>query len=205
MLGNGVCDPDCDTFECYFDDGDCYCPQPCHHDWLGDEECDEECNNEDCDYDWGDCEHDDDDDEDDDDDRDDRRRRRKHSHDDDDDEDISFSSAELAGLIIGCVVGTAVLAAIAFLIYRRNCRKHSPQPTPAGVMMAYPMPAGKGVDAPVTFIAQPVVEPGRPWTPVSYRQTEAQQLYPALPNVNVVNETGYAHAPYPGAAMPSAQ
>ena len=54
-IGDGVCDPDCNTRKCSSDKGDCQdvcsCPEP----WLGDNSCDQMCNTSVCMFDGGDC------------------------------------------------------------------------------------------------------------------------------------------------------
>ncbi|PFH34846.1 notch (dsl) domain-containing protein [Besnoitia besnoiti] len=57
-LGNGVCNPECNTYECQFDGFDCrqMCSLECPHVWLGDGKCDKECDIPECYHDKGDCE-----------------------------------------------------------------------------------------------------------------------------------------------------
>ena len=54
-IGDGVCDPDCDTLDCLQDKGDCQDVCICPDVWLGDGSCDQMCNNTLCNYDGGDC------------------------------------------------------------------------------------------------------------------------------------------------------
>lgn len=56
-LGNGVCNPECNTYECQFDGFDCkqMCDIECPHVWLGDGKCDKECDVPACFNDKGDC------------------------------------------------------------------------------------------------------------------------------------------------------
>ncbi|XP_078377353.1 uncharacterized protein LOC144660575 isoform X1 [Oculina patagonica] len=54
-IGDGVCDPDCDTATCLQDKGDCQDVCICPNVWLGDGSCDHMCNNSHCKYDGGDC------------------------------------------------------------------------------------------------------------------------------------------------------
>jgi len=54
-IGDGVCDPDCDTLDCLQDKGDCRNVCICPDAWLGDRSCDQVCNNTLCNYDGGDC------------------------------------------------------------------------------------------------------------------------------------------------------
>ncbi|CBZ51674.1 putative notch (DSL) domain-containing protein [Neospora caninum Liverpool] len=56
-LGNGVCNPECNTYECQFDGFDCrqMCSLECPHVWLGDGKCDKECDIPECYHDKGDC------------------------------------------------------------------------------------------------------------------------------------------------------
>ncbi|KFG63336.1 notch (dsl) domain-containing protein [Toxoplasma gondii RUB] len=56
-LGNGVCNPECNTYECQFDGFDCrqMCSLECPHVWLGDGKCDKECDVPECYHDKGDC------------------------------------------------------------------------------------------------------------------------------------------------------
>ena len=67
-LGDGVCDPGCNTLGCIFDGGDCYdwrlaraanaslrCAAGCPAAWLRDGTCQDACNTESCWHDGGDC------------------------------------------------------------------------------------------------------------------------------------------------------
>ena len=54
-IGDGVCDPDCNTPKCLKDKGDCQDVCICPKAWLGDGSCDQMCNNTVCMYDGGDC------------------------------------------------------------------------------------------------------------------------------------------------------
>ena len=54
-MGDGVCDPDCNTVKCLQDKGDCKGVCICPNVWLGDGSCDQMCNNSLCNYDGGDC------------------------------------------------------------------------------------------------------------------------------------------------------
>ncbi|KAL1521696.1 hypothetical protein AB1Y20_021351 [Prymnesium parvum] len=65
-LGDGECDPGCNSAACDSDGGDCehrpqgvdttgQCAAGCMSSWRGDKECDEECNTAACDFDDGDC------------------------------------------------------------------------------------------------------------------------------------------------------
>ena len=54
-IGDGVCDPYCDTPDCLQDKGDCQDVCICPNVWLGDGSCDQLCNNTICNYDGGDC------------------------------------------------------------------------------------------------------------------------------------------------------
>jgi hypothetical protein len=54
-VGNGMCQPECYSYECQFDDGDCYyCGADCVSK-LGDGHCDVECYIGACELDGGDC------------------------------------------------------------------------------------------------------------------------------------------------------
>jgi len=49
-LGNGVCNPQCNTSACFWDRHDCAegatgCRADCHADWIGDGYCNEACFN----------------------------------------------------------------------------------------------------------------------------------------------------------------
>jgi hypothetical protein len=60
MIGDNVCNPDCETLDCSYDDGDCdACSAGCPETWKGDGWCDVTCYNVDCDYecayDYADC------------------------------------------------------------------------------------------------------------------------------------------------------
>jgi len=65
-LGDGECDPGCDSEACGHDGGDCdarsrtnaaaaQCAPGCVESWRGDKECDEECNTARCGFDGDDC------------------------------------------------------------------------------------------------------------------------------------------------------
>ncbi|XP_022795137.1 fibrillin-1-like [Stylophora pistillata] len=54
-IGDGVCDPSCNTPMCLHDKGDCQDICVCPDTWLGDGLCDHTCNSTSCDYDGGDC------------------------------------------------------------------------------------------------------------------------------------------------------
>ena len=54
-IGDGVCDPDCNTAKCLQDKGDCQGVCICPNVWLGDGSCDQICNTSLCKYDGGDC------------------------------------------------------------------------------------------------------------------------------------------------------
>ncbi len=67
-LGDGECDPGCDTSACEHDGGDCagtgarpavigptFCAPGCQSGWIADRECDVECDTEACRFDGGDC------------------------------------------------------------------------------------------------------------------------------------------------------
>ena len=54
-IGDGVCDPDCNTAKCLQDKGDCQDVCICPTVWLGDGSCDQMCNTSLCKYDGGDC------------------------------------------------------------------------------------------------------------------------------------------------------
>ena len=54
-IGDGVCDPDCDTPKCLKDKGDCQDICICPEAWLGDGSCDQVCNTSVCKLDGGDC------------------------------------------------------------------------------------------------------------------------------------------------------
>lgn len=71
MIGNGVCDTQCNNIECGFDGGDCdnvsavlevdYSAKPevyqfCAKEWIGDGHCDPNCYNKPSKWDGGDCE-----------------------------------------------------------------------------------------------------------------------------------------------------
>ena len=57
LLGNGICDPNCDSSYCGFDLGDCgYCSSGCTQKMLENTVCDEDCNTYKCDYDNHYCE-----------------------------------------------------------------------------------------------------------------------------------------------------
>lgn len=56
LLGNGVCNEQCDFVGCNHDNGDCTTGGPtCAPQRQGDGVCDEECNTEECNFDGGDC------------------------------------------------------------------------------------------------------------------------------------------------------
>lgn len=70
-IGDGVCDSDCYTSGCNWDNGDCdadydddvndgYCAIDCPDSWISDGVCDSACYNSSCDWDGGDCDSDDD-------------------------------------------------------------------------------------------------------------------------------------------------
>lgn len=55
-LGNGLCDPECASWDCGWDQGDCgLCGAGCALLDLGDGVCQMECNTEECSFDLGDC------------------------------------------------------------------------------------------------------------------------------------------------------
>ena len=61
--GDSICDDQCNTQECNYDDGDCnattasaLCATGCPASWPGDNWCDPQCNNAACNFDDGDCE-----------------------------------------------------------------------------------------------------------------------------------------------------
>ncbi|OMJ86544.1 hypothetical protein SteCoe_11895 [Stentor coeruleus] len=55
-LGDGVCDPECNNYQCGWDLGDCgYCSDGCKENLLENEKCDIECNTYECRYDNNDC------------------------------------------------------------------------------------------------------------------------------------------------------
>ena len=54
-IGDGFCDPDCNTPKCLQDKGDCQDICICPNAWLGDGSCDRTCNTTTCEYDGGDC------------------------------------------------------------------------------------------------------------------------------------------------------
>ena len=61
MLGDGDCDPQCNTTACFADRGDCSgrssdgCHADCDPDWIADGYCDSACFNLKCSWDHGDC------------------------------------------------------------------------------------------------------------------------------------------------------
>lgn len=56
LLGNGVCDSQCQSAACGYDKGDCgYCAVGCSLDMLENARCDEACNVQRCAYDRGNC------------------------------------------------------------------------------------------------------------------------------------------------------
>eukprot|EP01084_Bolivina_argentea_P199749 341731_1 len=60
MIGDGVCNPECNTKTCLYDQGDCIqlCNfTNCNVDEINNGICNEECNNIDCRWDGGDCEN----------------------------------------------------------------------------------------------------------------------------------------------------
>ena len=59
-LGDGVCNPQCNTSSCFYDRQDCAagatgCSADCHPTWIGDGYCDEACFNARCKWDKRDC------------------------------------------------------------------------------------------------------------------------------------------------------
>ncbi|KAJ1612320.1 mucin-like protein [Cryptosporidium canis] len=58
LLGNNICDIECNKIECNMDKGDCLhrCNSLCINTWLGDGQCDPNCDTEECFFDKGDCE-----------------------------------------------------------------------------------------------------------------------------------------------------
>ncbi|KAF7458436.1 notch (dsl) domain-containing protein [Cryptosporidium felis] len=57
LLGNNICDIECNTIECNMDKGDCLhrCNSRCINTWLGDGQCDPSCDTKECFFDKGDC------------------------------------------------------------------------------------------------------------------------------------------------------
>jgi hypothetical protein len=56
LLGNGMCNSECNNAACNFDMGDCRCANTgCPAYLLGNSQCDEMCNNAECEDDYGDC------------------------------------------------------------------------------------------------------------------------------------------------------
>jgi hypothetical protein len=58
MLGDGVCNQECNTPDCYWDMNDCLYIHPgclCHKLLIGDGICDSSCNTSLCGWDGGDC------------------------------------------------------------------------------------------------------------------------------------------------------
>eukprot|EP00397_Hematodinium_sp_SG-2012_P021564 GEMP01022287.1.p1 GENE.GEMP01022287.1~~GEMP01022287.1.p1 ORF type:complete len:606 (+),score=109.98 GEMP01022287.1:635-2452(+) len=55
MIGDGVCQQECDVVACNFDYGDCACSPGCVLAFQGDGICHEACNTEACSADFGDC------------------------------------------------------------------------------------------------------------------------------------------------------
>merc|ERR1712087_301492 len=59
-IGDGECNPQCNTSSCFWDRQDCLasntgCKADCHPDWIGDGYCDEACFNAKCKWDRRDC------------------------------------------------------------------------------------------------------------------------------------------------------
>jgi hypothetical protein len=52
---NLVCDQECNSASCNYDEGVCECAEGCPSDLLGDSTCNPACDNEACSFDNGDC------------------------------------------------------------------------------------------------------------------------------------------------------
>ncbi|KAH8740696.1 notch receptor protein [Cryptosporidium ryanae] len=57
LLGNNICNVECNNIECNMDNGDCLhrCNSRCINIWLGDGQCDPSCDTKECFFDKGDC------------------------------------------------------------------------------------------------------------------------------------------------------